>query len=156
LLGRALKEPLEARSLAAASEVMTAAVFAAQAFSSGSGLTIAHEFSDIAGFPLNLPHGYAAALLLPAVVDTGAGTGNGRLEALGRLFADIGWSGNAKKDVQAVLELLGAPALHRVASRETARSLMEQVYDVGDARHSIPREEALVLIDVALKAGRRE
>ena len=153
LLGPVIDEPLDARTPESTAAAMSAAVFAAQAFSSGSGLTIAHEYSDIAGLSLGLPHGYAAGLLLPAVIATGAGAGAGRVARLGRLFADIGWSGDPVRDARAALRACGAPPIAEVCERARARELMEHAYQVGDPRHSVPLETALEVVDAAYEGA---
>jgi alcohol dehydrogenase class IV len=152
LLGGVIDEAGPERSAAATERAMLAAVLAAQAFSSGSGLTLAHEFSDVAGIPLGLPHGYAAALLLPAVLRRGAGTGADRVRRLGGLFAGLGWSGDPVADVVRALRRTGAPHLRQVCDPGTARALLHALYESGDPRHSVPHEEAVAVVETAFGA----
>ncbi|WP_344965641.1 iron-containing alcohol dehydrogenase, partial [Crossiella cryophila] len=146
LVVRSLAEPLGERSVTGAGQLMTAAVFGAMAFSSGSGLTTAHEYSDIAGLRLGLPHGYAASLLLPAVLARQAELGHPSVARLGRLFADAGLSGDPGRDLAHVLGELGAPRLPEVCSPEQALELVELLYAVGDDRHWISRQDAITLV----------
>lgn len=153
LLGPVIDDPLDRRTPESTGNAMIAAGFAAQAFSSGSGMTIAHEYSDIAGLTLGLPHGYAAGLLLPAVIATGAGTTPERVARLGRLFGDVGWSGDPLQAATAALRGCRAPSIAEVCEKSKARELMAYLYEVGDPRHSVPYATALEVIDAAYEAG---
>lgn len=149
LVGQAMEEPLDQRSTTSTSHLMQAALFATIAFSSGAGLTIAHQFSDIAGLPLGLPHGYAAALLLPAVIATGAGLGPGRVELLGRLLGDLGWAGTPADYARSLLRKLGAPDLPAVCDMPLALELVSAVTSIKDGRYRISPAEGETVVRAA-------
>lgn len=127
--------------------MMLAAYFAALAFSTGGGLTFAHEFSDIVGIRFRLPHGFAAALLLPAVARIAMREQPARARvAAGALGEPNGELGTI---VERRLAQAGAPHVSTVMSREQCRELAAETIDKADRGAAQRLEAVLEVVNVA-------
>ncbi|WP_029063685.1 iron-containing alcohol dehydrogenase [Labrenzia sp. DG1229] len=122
--------------------MMIAATFSALSFSTGSGLTFSHHFSDLAGPQLGIPHGYAASLLIPGVVEQAY---QARPERFDPLAQALGVSSHELvfSKISQVLAQSAAPSISSIITLSEALELAEASLDLVDDRAPFSREEAL-------------
>jgi alcohol dehydrogenase class IV len=147
LIHRSFPGALTGGEPAARDEMMLAAYFAALSFSTGGGLTFAHEFSDVVGARCRIPHGFAAALLLPAVARIASRDQPARAAIAARTLGDP--DGDLGTIVGRWLAVAGAPHVSTVLSREHCRELAAETMHQADRGGAQLVEAVLEITDVA-------
>lgn len=112
--------------------MMLGSLLAAIAFSSGSGLTFAHHFSDVAGPRTGLAHGYAASLLLPGVILDCLERRPERADSLSRALGVDPTLLPAR--ISQLLAVAGAPSIDDTLTVEAALELAERSFERRSAR----------------------
>ena len=136
---------------AARGAMLAAATFAALSFSTGSGLTFSHHFSDLAGPRLKLRHGHAAALLLSGVLEQASRSQPTRF---GALVAALGGTNadDVKTKAIALVARAGAPPLDSLVTMDEALALAEQSLAYTDSRSPFSRDEALETVRLSFES----
>ncbi|MDQ3944686.1 MAG: iron-containing alcohol dehydrogenase [Actinomycetota bacterium] len=130
--------------------MMMAAWLSALSFSTGAGLTLAHDFSDLVGPRTALPHGFAAAVWLPAVAERAECHDPERAE-VARLL--VGPERPSLSDaVGAVLGSAGVPHVADVLEPAPALRLLEEAIAAGAVTG--PPEAARTLVHRSYELAR--